>query len=240
MIRSIYILFCLLPMIIFGQDTLHSVKKKTQFTFQIGVSYKTFLSKKYIEPTPYNFGDEFKDHQYDRFTKVSTNGFSVGFLFTRNMNDRWSFETGLIYFLKKDIFENNRDTVIKYGNGFSMRDIHNVIKYDYSNNNMELPIVFRYTQKKLNFYCGAYIQLLTYKKVIYTYIINQYSNWSVSEKTVEGFEMPLIIFPTLQVSYDSRIKNIALNPFAGFYYGITNQRSFYIQLGINFPLEKSH
>ena len=241
---TIYILYCLLlPLKSLGQDSSHVAANRLQFLIQLGATYKIFLDNKHIETTPYNYGDEFATHQYERFNKVPTFGFSAGLLFTYNFNKRVGIASGLLYFLRKVIFETNQDTVIKYGNGSIMRDIHNVLKFEYSDNNIEIPIMVKYSAKKFTFYAGSYFSLITYKKATYIYVVNQYPSspqWTTSNKTVYEFEMPLKIFPTFQASYEVQIKNLKINPYLAFYYAIKkNKNDFYLQTGVNLPLVKN-
>jgi hypothetical protein len=241
--KAIYILFgVLFPLLNFGQVTNPVDVKKMQFVIRAGAHYKTFLGNKYIEPTPYGYADEYSKHQYERFTKIPTWGFSTGLLVTYRLNEHWGLTSGLQYFLKKDVFENNQDTVIKYGNGSYIRDIHNTLKYDYTYHNIEVPLLFQYSAKKITFYAGCYFALITYKKATYTYVINQLPQtpqWTSSSKTISGWEIPLKFFPTIQASYEVQLKKIKFSPYIAFYYAVKNQNDIYTQLGINFPIVKN-
>jgi hypothetical protein len=236
--RIIYALFCLLLSLEnSGQDTNHVVAKKMKFTIQAASCYKTFLGRKYIEPTPYKYGDEFRDHQYERFNKIPAFGFSAGFLFIYDFNKYWGCASGFQYFLRNDIFENNQDTVIKYGNGSSMRDIHNTLKYKYLHNNLELQILFLYKLRRFKVMTGFQMVVMSYRIAKYTYVVYQYSGnpqWAISDKTVSQFEHPLMLLPTIQCSYKIKMKNFTLNPFLGFDFGINNFKSLYIKYGVIF------
>ncbi len=239
----ISLIFMIMTAYAFAQDTMQVNTKKKYFSIQAGVYYKTFFNKIYIEPTPYNYGDEFSKHQYERFTVVPTFGYSIGLLFTYKFDKHLEFTSGLLYFLRKDVFEKNQDTAIKYGNGSAIRDINNVLKYDYSYNNFEIPILLQYCTKKITLYHGCNLSLISYKNAAYEYLINQYPNlpkWTTSNKTIAGWELPLKIFPTFQTSYEFQIKKIKFNPYAAIYYAVKDQNDFYIQLGINVPLLKKH
>lgn len=243
--KYIFLFYFLLQSVFsFCQDTtFHKEEKK--FLLEISGSgyYKFIFDNQYIKPTAYNYGDDFSKHQYERFNKFPTFGFSAGLLFTHRFGKQCGITTGLMYFLRRDVFENNEDTVIKYGNGSSMRDIHNVLKYDYSFNNIELPLMFQFSAMKFNFHTGFYFALISYKKAEYTYVVNQYSNtpqWITSEKTITGWEMPFKLFPTIQISYEVEIKKIKFSPFLAFYYAVKNQNDIYTQLGINFPIIKNN
>jgi hypothetical protein len=232
----------LMPLISFGQDTTLVVANRYQFSIQAGGFYKTFLGSKYIEPSTYNYGDDFTKYQYERYNKIQTFGFSTGLLITFKLSKHWGLTTGLIYSRKKDVFEINQDTVIKYGSPINNRVIQNAIKYDYAYNNIEIPVMLEYPMKNLTFYAGCYFSLLTYKKTEYTYVVFQYSNnpqWIIANKTIEGFELPFKLFPTIQASYDLKIKNRNINPYFALYYALANQNDLYLQFGINIPLIKT-
>ena len=70
---------------------------------------------------------------------------------------------------------------------------------------------------------GVHLSVFAYKKAAYTYVINQdpsEPNWTTSEKTVSGFEIPLKVFPTLQAGYQVNVGNMELNPFLALSYEI--------------------
>ena len=242
----------LLPLMNFGQDSIHPIAKKTLFSIQIGASYKTFTDRKFIEPANYNsyyFGDEFYDHQYERFDKIPTFGYNAGLLFSYKFSSHWSITSGIQYLLRKDKYEINPDSILSHQFSYSSirvncRDIHNVIKYDYANHNIELPVMIQYSYRKFAFNAGASISLLTYKKANYTYLIiqnpayNDYWSTPDKDKTVSSFESTLLVYPTLQLSYEMQIKKVRANPYFALNYETSKQHSLYLQLGIIFPLNK--
>lgn len=236
--KAIYVLICLFlfHQMAFGQDSIRrNTEKKTQFSLLVGGYYKFFLGKRYIDPTPSNSGEKFQDHQYDRFTQYPAWGYKVGFLLSYKIKKRWYLITGLVFCNRKIIYENNQDTVIKYGNSSSIRDIDNLIKYEYSYNNIELPFILSYKIKRLNLYAGVYIPALTFYNATYTYVINQYPqdpSWGTSQKTIKCVEIPLMIFPTLQISYNFKIKRLLFSPYLGIDFG--SKKSVYFQSGIIF------
>jgi hypothetical protein len=84
--------------------------------------------------------------------------------------------------------------------------------------------------------------LITYTKATYTYVINQLPQtpqWTTSNKTISGWEIPLKFFPTIQASYEVQLKKIKFSPYIAFYYAVKNQNDIYTQLGINFPIVKN-
>ena len=228
----------LLSFVSYSQDT---IKKNTdypkfQFSVQAGGFYKNFFDNGYIYPTTYKSGDKFEDHQYERFTKIPTFGFKTGLLINVKFAKRWFFSSGLIYCFRKDIFENNIDTVSKYYSS-SIRDIHGTVKYDYTYNNFELPLMVLFKWKSLNFYAGVYFPVLCFKNATYTYVINQYPQnppYITSEKTLKSIELPLKIYPSFQISYVFKIKKNSVEPYLGIDFG--EKKSFYIQGGIIFSV----
>lgn len=100
----------------FSQDTItKSKEKKFQVAIITGGYYKYFFGKRYIEPKPTNPGDDFTLHQYERFTKIPTQGFQVGVLLSLKVYRNLFLKSGLSFCNRKIIYENNQDTVIKYG-----------------------------------------------------------------------------------------------------------------------------
>lgn len=239
----------LLPLMGFGQDTIPPVAKKTQFFIQIGASYKTFADKKFVEPTTNyykNYRDEFYDHQYERFDKIPTFGFNAGFRFAYKFDNHWGITSGIQYVLRKDQYEIDRDSVSTNAESVRVncRDIHNVIKYDYTFHNLEIPVMLQYSFNKFTLNGGASISLLTYKKATYTYLIIQnpayddYWGTPDKDKTVNSLESTLLIYPTLQMSYEMQINKLRVNPYFALSYEASKQHSLYLQLGLVFPLGK--
>ncbi len=220
-----------------SQDTLKHFEKKYQFSIQAGGYYKYFICERYIDPTTYKKGDKFKEHQYDRFIKIPTYGFKTGLLIDIKFAKHWYFSSGLLFCFRKDVFENNIDTVIKYYNSSTIRNIHNTVKYDYSYNNIELPLMILFKWKRINFYAGVYLPVLTFCKSTYTYVVNQFPQnppWITSKKIIKSIEIPLKIYPSYQISYAFKIKKHSLAPYLGFDFGA--KKSFYIQGGIIFSV----
>jgi len=224
----------LLSFVSYSQDT---IKKNTDYPkFQISVQaggfYKNFFDNGYIEPSTYEPGDSFEDHQYERFTKIPTGGFKTGLLINLKFAKQWYFSSGLLFCYRKDVFENNIDSVTKYHSSL-VRNIHSTVKYDYTYNNFELPVMVLFKWKRLNFYAGAYVPVLCFKKAAYTYVINKYPQnppWITSEKTIKSTEIPLKIYPALQISYAFKIKKSSIEPYLGI--DFAEKKSFYIQGGI--------
>lgn len=239
MMKTSWILFCFLFLnyIVIGQDTiLTNHKEKFSFSVKAGGYCKFFLGNTYIAPTPENYGDDFQEHQYDRFTKVPTYGLQTGFQFSYNIHKRWFFVFGLSFCNRRNVFENNQDTVIKYGIGSNTNDIYNVYKYDYSYNNIELQIMLLYKFKKISIYTGVYIPALTFYKATYSYIILTQlpEPHGTSQKTIKGVEIPLMIFPSIFASYKVTIRTFSFDPYLGVDFG--SKKSIYLQFGTIFTL----
>ena len=250
--KTIFIILCLffLNGISFCQDTIKPKgEKKYKISIKAGGYYKYYFGKRYIDSTPRNPYDDFSLHQYERFTKMPASSFIGGVLFTYKIYKNLSITSGLMYFVRRNIFESKYDTVIKYNaipNFYSYNDIHNVVKYDYSHTNIELSFFVQYKLGKFNLSGGVHLPLWTYYKAKYTYLVSssQYPYFSnsapTSQKTFTNTESPFLsmYFPAFQISYDLRIKNIALNPFLGIDIGA--EKSFYLQGGIIIPLLKQN
>jgi hypothetical protein len=219
----------------FSQDTLRNevFKKKHPFSIRTGVSYKNFFGKKYIEIEPDYLYPRDESTHYDGFTKIPTIGFQAGILWTCTIYRNLHFSLGLFYYLRKDVYEGNTDTVMKYHTPSS---IHKIIKYDYSFHNIELPVLLSYKLKKFNLSIGVNLALLNFDKARYSYIPDTNINNGVDSKTLTSIELPLKVFPTFQISYDLKINDFLISPFLGIEIGSKN--AYYIQGGIIVPLVK--
>jgi hypothetical protein len=135
--------------------------------------------------------------------------------------------------LRKDVYKGDYDTVMKHHTHTS---IHNIIRYDYSLHNLEVPVLFSYSIKKVTLSIGVNLALLTIRRAHYSYIPDTNINNGVDSKTLTGLEFPKKIFPTFLISYETRIKDFSLSPFLGMEFGSKN--SYFIQGGIIVPLLK--
>ena len=230
-----------------GQDTIAKKEAKKHSIFiKVGGHYKCFWGNRFIEPTEHAVYETFSTYEFENFTKIPTYGFQGGFLFSCKKNKNRQLLLGLNYSLRKDVYEGDYDKVVKFYavGGSSYNDIRNVIKYSYSYNYLELPVLMKFTKNKISFYAGFHLPILSFKKATYTYLVSSAtypffsSTAPTSQKTIEGFEIPLAIFPTFQVSYNLRMKkmkNISVNPFLGI--DIGTKKSIFIQAGLILPLK---
>ncbi len=221
----------------YGQDSLkyNAQHSKYQFSFLAGGFYKSFLGNKYIKPTTFELGDPFEQHQYERSIKIPAGGFKFGALLDIRMAKHWYFTTGLLFCYRKDIFEYNSDTIKKYNSIGSIRNIYNVLSYNYVYNSLEIPLMILLKFKRINLYAGAFIPILSYKVANYTYIIRQSSypiSYNTSEKTIKTLEVPFKIYPSWLMSYTINLAKHRLEPFIGMDFG--PKRSFCLQGGLIF------
>lgn len=195
--KTLYAILCsfLLHGVIFSQDTIKRTEKKYNLAFKAGGYYEYFLGSRYVKPLK----DSQNDCQYIRFTKIPTGGFHGGALLTHPIRKNWHLTFGLMFCYRKNVFERSLDTVAMYGNHSSQRDIRNTIKYDYTYNNIEIPVMFLYKIKKMNFYGGVHLPIFSFYKALYTYAINQSPQTSAfepSQKTIRGTTIPLFGIPS--------------------------------------------
>jgi hypothetical protein len=219
-----------------GQDTIDLRENKFQIQVYMSAGYKGFFGKRYIEPTPPAPDDVFQTHQFDRFTKMPAFGFGAGILFSFKLSDHWGIASGISYHFRKDLYQNSQDSVVKYGQPSTVRNIHNVVTYDYSYNNLELPVIAQYQSGKFTFYAGISISLLSYRKANYTYVMNLYPQdppWDLSTKIITGFDFPFRLYPTFRISYDLKIKNFLFKPFIGIEIFEINMKDFYFHIATN-------
>lgn len=214
-----------------------SLSKKIVLSVRAGGYYKLFLGKRYIEPTAYNGSGEFIEHQYDRFTKIPTWGFQTGVMLTYKMKGNWHITSGLEFCNRRIIYKNSTDSVIKYGNSSRIRNIYNVVNYEYNYYNIELSVMISYKYKKIHFSTGVYIPLVTFNNTEYTYVINQFPqdpHWGSAQKCINSIEFKFMIFPSLQVFYDFIVRSFSFSPYFELNFG--EKKSIYFRCGVIFPL----
>jgi hypothetical protein len=229
----------------FSQDSIPDLKeRKIQISFIGGGYYKFFLGKRYVEPTPYSIGDEFSNHQYERFTRKPTEGYQAGLMLAFKLFRNFSLRSGLIFCNRRSIYENDMDTVIKYGYFpyayRNIRDVHNALKYDYSYNNIELPVLFNLEIKRFSFSAGIRLAILSFYKEKITYVVNQFPQtpqYITSEKTIKYVSTPLMLYPAIQLSYVCPIRRLNVSPFMEIDLG--SQKSLYCQGGLLLSLKKT-
>ncbi len=232
--KKMLFIFCviLIPFSSFSQDTIKNdlSRKKSHFSIRAGIGYKNFFGKKYIEIVS-SIPSDYEKHQYDGFTKTPTISFQAGILWTCTIYRNLHFSLGLVYYLRKDVYKGDYDTVMKH---HTQTSIHNIIKYNYSLHNIEIPVLFSYKLKKFNLSLGVNFALLTFDRAHYSYIPDPNINNGVDSKTLMSLEFPKKIFPTFLISYDTGIKDFSLSPFLGIEFGSRN--AYFIQGGIIVPL----
>lgn len=243
--KTILIFIILLPYTVIAQDTCNANNKNFSYSFHIGLYYKTFLNGDYIKPTTYKEEESYNDHQFDGFNKISTFGFCSGLMISKKIAPKWHFVSGFVYWYKKDLFERKIDEVLKNGKITSTRNIHNVTKYNYQNNNVEFPLLFQFSKRNFFINSGLYISLFTFQKAKYDYVVinskinNNIIDWHSDKKIINRLFMPINWNPTVQTGYKIKLDNLLIFIYLGFYYTINNQNDFYSQFGINIPIRKN-
>lgn len=215
----------------FSQDTIKNSGKKCQFSFEIGAAYKGFVKSRYIRPGSYKTGNPYMDDQFDRFTRMPAYAIDGGVLLSVRLSSHWNFSTGLMYYLRKDIYRKNIDSVISNNYLMSFPYITGVFKYNYFYNNIEIPFMFGYKFEKLTFSFGFNTSVLSYRKAIYSYVIKAGSyplSWETMKKTVKDFDNAITIYPNIRISYEKRISGLSLNFFLGLEISEIRWTDFYI------------
>jgi hypothetical protein len=224
----------------YGQD---SIKKRMyypqfQISVQAGGMYENFLGNRYIDPAK---STTVKEHKYDGYTKMPTFGYKAGFLINIKIIKNLYVTTGSFFCFRKEVYENSLDTINKYGlskgTGYIPETgrISNIIRYDYSSYDIELPIMLLFRWKRLNIYAGAYFPMLIYRKAIYTY------NYKTAQiplgadcKKFSEFELPIKVYPSFHISYVFNIRKHTIEPYVGMDFGA--KKSFYVQGGLIFSV----
>ncbi|MCX6247334.1 MAG: hypothetical protein NTW10_06350 [Bacteroidetes bacterium] len=260
--KCVLFLLFILPFSSFSQDTIKNPGRKCRFSFEAGAAYKGFVKPKYISPDSYSPGDTYRDHQFDRFTRIPTFTINAGISMSVRLSKHWTFTTGLIYYLRKDVYRMDIDSVINYYKPMSFPYITGVYKYNYFYNNIEVPFMFGYRFKKLTFSFGFNTSLLSYRKTIYSYVIKAGSypvSYETTRKTVGGFENAITIYPSIRIGYEEKISGhpvifylgIGISEFrwTDFYIHFQTypfrieipspetQPCFYLQAGVQIPLK---
>ena len=227
----IFFIAFIVPFHLFSQDTIKISGRKCQFSFEIGASYKGYVKSRYISPGSYKTANPYMDNQFDRFTRMPAYTINGGVLLSLRLSNHWNFSTGLMYYLRKNIYRIDIDSVIKYNGPQSFPYITGVFKYNYFYNNVEIPLMFGYKFRKFTFSFGFNTSVLSYRKAIYSYVIKVGSyplSWETTKKTVKEFDNAITMYPSIRISYEIKISGYPMNFFLGL--GISEIRwtDFYI------------
>jgi hypothetical protein len=221
--------FLLIPWCANSQQTDQTDSgRKCEFSITAAFTYKTYFRNRYLDH-PISYSNTGQAHQFDGFTKIPTFGFRTGVLMNKRLYRHVSFVTGLIFTYRKEIYQGNPDTVLKYG---SPTSLHLILKYNYSFNDVDLPIMVTYRYKKLIFSAGINIPLISFITARYTYIPTPGDD--LEGKKINDFKIFRTLFPTIQVSYTCMVKKFSIDPYLGFEFG--TKSSIYLQAGFILPL----
>jgi hypothetical protein len=211
-------------------QSVNNPELKIAFSIKAGFIYKNYFGNRYIEH-PVNNSNQWKKHQFDGFTKIPSAGFQGGGLMNCRIVKQFYFTTGILFSFRKDIYEGDHDTILKYGRVASS---HYIEKYDYSYYNLEIPVLLLYRLKKADIFVGIDLPLLSFRTAKYTYIPEPDND--LTGKKVNELELFKTIFPTIQMSYQCEVGKVLFKPFLGIEFGI--KKSFSVQGGIIFPVQK--
>jgi hypothetical protein len=164
-------------------------------------------------------------HQYERFTKKPSYCLKGGALISRIISNRFILSGGLFYYLRRVIMEADYDVIRAYNavaDPYTPYHIRNVVKYEFSYHNLELPFLIQYKKDNLALFTGVYFPVVAYRNATFTYLAKPeaYGSEETIQKTVNRFELPLTVYPMLKLSYDLKIKNLPLSPFAELNFGL--------------------
>ncbi len=226
-----------LSIMCFGQEDSSTSKKGISYSLQAGMHYKTFFGDTYIEPEPFAYYRNYED--YGEFNKIPTTGLSAGLNVTYNFNAYFGISSGLVYVLRRTVFEKDMDVVTSRGDVGHVRNIYNVMEFNYLYNDLQIPLMVHFDVKKVILSAGVYFSAIAYRKADYTYVVRLddfYGTYGTSKKSVSQLELPVKFFPTFQAGYSLDWGQIQVNPYLGLAYEVNSFDDYYFQLGAVFPL----
>jgi hypothetical protein len=241
----IFILSLLIVQVSHCQDSLSGKGKLWDASAFAGAGFKGYFGSAYIKPTVKSSDDPFQAHIYDGFTRKPSFFFDAGILFSLRLSGHFHLASGISYALRKSIYENSMDSVKDDFTVTTMENINNVIKFNYSFNNIEIPLFLEYSVMNTTVFAGFRASLFSFQSADYSYLIAQdpfNPNWTTSGKKICEFEMPLKFYPSVQISYRVRIGKISFDPFVAFdFFEIdlnnpTVEKSYYLQAGVLYHL----
>ena len=172
---------------IFCQDSSNYKKPKFQFSFEIGAHYNYLFGKRFINPVVL---PQQSWRPYVGYTKVPTTNIQAGFLLDYS-HKKWNLTTGLVYYNRSKIYISDSTTLGQVNEFYKQYNHHsgipyynnniNITRYDYSPNNIDMPLYLGYKINRIEFEIGVNISILKFTNTSETY-----SNGSLSiEKQIE-------------------------------------------------------
>jgi hypothetical protein len=225
------LLLIIIPISLLGQ-TRESENKffdKFQISVKAGLLYKNYFGSKVISQNAYYSDNVY--YKYNGFSKVPTVGFQAGIEIKYKFLKYLTLSSGAIFVQRKECYEGNYETVLLNGSPLS---IHKIIKYNYSNYSLEIPVMVGLTIKHLSFSFGVNFPALIYSVARYTYIPDSAS--LLTGKTIDNYLKPTHVYPVFQASYDFPIGRFLLSP--NFEFELGEMKSVYLQVGaiVSLPL----
>ena len=227
-IHYIILLISLISFTSYCQDS-SIVKNNFTLNSKLGLTYQGFLRE--VSRYKHHYPTNSSETQYGGFTREATPGFRIGIIADFKIHKTFHLSTGLVFAQRKEIYQGNRDSVLYYG---TQTSIHNIVKYEYDFNNLEIPILFSLKLRKLSLQAGVNLILVSFYKAHYSYIPNPNISNDKTFKTIKNTELSKTIYPTLQASYNLQIKRFEFSPFIGLDFALN--KSLYFQGGIIIPL----
>lgn len=216
-------ILCLTCFILLLYSSVFSQNLEPQRNFQISLKsclqYKTFFTSEYIESTNDDPSDIIA-HQYDRFTKKPTFGFQTGVQINRKIFKNLSIGSGLLVSIRRDLYEGDIDSVLRYHTPTS---IHDIIKYDYDFCTLGLPLLVIYKIQRFELSVGVNIEFVSFKKARFTYL-------SAPDKIVYSANYFTSFLPVFQINYLIPINKISIGPLLEMEIG--KDKSLYLSTGI--------
>ena len=112
----------------------------------------------------------------------------------------------------------------------------NITRYDYSPNNIDMPLYLGYKINRIEFEIGVNISILKFTNTSETY-----SNGSILSQNAIGNTNQsdyTIVYPMLRIGYSLMVKRITIIPYVAITFYSQDQNDYYLEAGIKIPFIK--
>jgi hypothetical protein len=226
--RIILLIFIQLTTTVAGQEKNSKVFSKLKPSIilgDIGVNY--WHEHRFIQPLQGNSKDVSITH--DGYTLHSKYGFQTGIFLNFKINDPVSVRLGGVFFMENSYYETDIETQISIGRFYPGK----ILKYQYNEIWLDLPIMLEYQWKTLKLISGVKVPVTS---KVYEWWTDHYHR-SGGGFTGRWNRQFYLFIPTLRVEYQLlKMFNIRYYLGADLRYFFP-KREFFYQTGILFPIK---